>query len=111
MTLQKYRFEFWESRPKPLERRAKIKAHLEQAKLEYVNRSQLKMLPVDLLDSPASHCFVVNNRIVCEKAYAFLIGQIDDTGDKFRMWNDEVQASLGKYIYCICKLIDSVHQS
>jgi hypothetical protein len=94
-TIQKYRFSFWDSRPKLKERRSKIQDLLNIAKKEYTLRKDVNLSTGEPSSSPL--CFVVNKEVVCEKTFAYLIGQTEkETGCKSKMWNDEVNFCLGK---------------
>ena len=94
LTMQERRLGFWQTHPSPEDRRHKIRAHLIGAKSEFNRRSKFNLLSSDNLKFPL--CFVVNNVVVCEKAFAFVIGQTDKNGNKSKMWNDEVSIALGK---------------
>lgn len=88
-----HRHAFWDSLPCPEERREKIRDHLQAARSEFINRKKLKMLSMEEMAN--SLCFIVNNTVVCEKAFAFTVGLVDKRGKLFKMWKEERQIFLG----------------
>jgi hypothetical protein len=90
--LKQMRTEFWGDCPTAKDRRAKIARALDEAKVQYNRRLALNLMPQNI---SKSFCFVVNNKVVCEKAFAFVIGMCDDHGKKLKTWTNEVLRASG----------------
>lgn len=88
-TLQEYRVDFWSSKPNPRQRREKIVQHLQRARDNFRTR---KSVGLNCEGCRNDLCFMVDDNIVCEKAYTFMIAmQHDESGKKNKVWTEEMQ--------------------
>lgn len=95
-SLYDYRLEFWESKPTPSQRRDKIKEHLLRARQNFLARQAAGQ---DCPGSKHQLCFMVDDKIVCEKAYTYMIAmQNDESGKKSKVWAEERLAFTGNSV-------------
>lgn len=93
-TLGEYRIDFWEDVPTASERRAKVVDALTLARHQYLRKASL--VAVNPEEYPDQLLFKANDKEVCEKFYANLLGMADDKGFKNKRWNDEVDVFVGR---------------
>ena len=89
------RTKFWNDTPTAKLRRQRIRNILREAREEFDTRCQEKT--IDPSDFPNSFVFLLEGKIICEKAFVNLIGLANCDGEKTRPWINEVRNfSLGR---------------
>ena len=95
--MSKLRNQFWGKVPNREQRRAKIESILLEARRQYNDRSHSK--DIDPSNFSKWLCFVVDGQVVCEIAYANMLGLANDRGAVSKVWRDEVRALTGKIYF------------
>jgi hypothetical protein len=93
-TFKAYRQEFWGDTPSASDRRVKVQNYLAQARSNYLTLASLDSLEPS--DYPGQLLFKVNDKEVCHKYFANLVGMVTDQGFRNKQWLDEVKIFLGQ---------------
>ena len=93
-TLYNKRYHFWSKEPTGEQRRAKIETILKEARKEFIERSANG--GIDPRQHRNKMVFLLDGEIVCEKAYANMLGLANDNGAVSKVWRDEAKILSGK---------------